>query len=515
MSAIETGQPHQPITSEQACARASSDTDCDPNLPRRITVDQGSGNSPNDSQPPFKYNASLHALDTTPPQAYPSIVSPHSQTPLSAGLRVRTDLMLGKQHQDLSNADPKRTHSHADSREPSDATALPVRSPSLRSTLAAARPRTDSLSPASALSSPGIGPLMELTPLPSPVTAMGSPTSWRRSSDCGDCDENIPEVDKISTPMGSHLEPLVFTRTSPKKHRTPMGILSAAQGIHGPELQQNTEIKASSHARNRSLSEYVPDSTQVPRTRNIVVSGSGGLPNWQPLSPPDSHMHREEYLAVQRGLTLHTHKPPTPPTSNRGADSSDLENPTLSPDAPKGLLPLRYEARTIRGGKVQRWRAIRQLGKGTFSTVMLAINEDLCSRALASQPDDIPGETINEDRVDPHALVAVKVCEQGPAGGADEAKVETSLKREVEIMKSIHHPSLVHLKAFSIVDRRALLVLNYCAGGDLFDLASLKLELLVPSLTRRIFAELVGAVHYLHMQYIVHRDIKLESIPHI
>ena len=32
-----------------------------------------------------------------------------------------------------------------------------------------------------------------------------------------------------------------------------------------------------------------------------------------------------------------------------------------------------------------------------------------------------------------------------------------------------------------------------------------------PNLTRRIFAELVAAVRYLHANFIVHRDIKLES----
>ena len=510
MSATKVGQPHQPFTSDESCARASSDTDCDSINSKTIPSGQASGIFPSSLQPTFQYNASLHALDTASPQAHPTIVSPH--TPHSAGLRVKTDLLVETRREDSTRTEPKLIYNQAETQEPSTSTGLPVRSSSVRSTLGAARPRAVSLSPASALSSPGVGPIMDLTPLPSPITAVGTPASWRRSIDSGDRDGNTQEMDTVSTPMGGHLEPIAFARTSPKKHGVRTSILSTAQGMDGPELKQIKAANALSHARNRSLSEYVPDPVAVPRMRNIVVSGSGVHPVLQPLSPPDSHMHREEYLAVQRGLTLPTTKPPTPPRSYRGTDSSDLDSPILSPGSPKGQLPLRYEARTIRGGKLKQWRAIRLLGKGTFSTVMLAIDENVGSKALPRPSNDVLGELVDEDQVDPHALVAVKVCEQGPAGGVDEAKVETSLKREVEILKSIHHPSLVHLKAFSVIDRRALLVLNYCAGGDLFDLASLKLELLVPNLIRRIFAELVAAVHYLHTQYIVHRDIKLESM---
>ena len=291
-------------------------------------------------------------------------------------------------------------------------------------------------------------------------------------------------------------EPVEFPQASPKKRKIPLVAMDMTS-----EQAQIYNANAAAYTKNRSVSEYVPEGMQIPRSRNIVVSTSGGPPITTSLSPPDDHMHREQYLAIQRGLTISIPKPPTPPDSNRGADSADLESPPSSPKLSEGPLPLLYEANMVHGGDLRRWRGLRQLGKGTFSTVILATSEGV----------DNP-TTLNENQVSPKSLVAVKICEHGPAGGADEKKIEISIKRELEIMKSIYHPSLVHLKAVRICERQAFLVLSYCAGGDLFELASLKLDILTPSLICRIFSELVAAVLYLHLQYIVHRDIKLESI---
>ena len=506
-SSTKARPPHLPLTSAPLTHRLDSTT-IDQSQPSGLVEEQLATTTLDlpVSQPAFQYNASIHVFDTAPPQTHPTIV-PQPQTPLSAGLRLRTK-SLSEALSGTSAIPIPLTEASLD--QPSVNTGPPVRSSSVRSALSAARQNIGSLSPGSAFSSPGLGPLQDITPLPSPIAAT-SPGPWIKILDETD-PSAIVSTAAMMNPMGSPSEPINFARASPKKRPAHGSLASPVNGTYGIDSQIRA-INAINHAKNRSNSEYVPESMHVPRPRNIVVSGSTVPLPLHPQSPPIEALHREEYLAVQRGITVPIAKPPTPPKSNRETDSSDQESPPASPQIGKEPLPLRYEARMVNKEEVKQWRAIRQLGQGTFSTVMLATSQvagEDYRVDLGKVTSKVPTE--EEQRLDPRSLVAVKICERGPAGGADEKKIEVSLKRELEILKSIDHPSLVHLKAVNIMDQRALLVLNYCAGGDLFDLAVAKPDLLVPSLIRRIFAELVAAVQYLHSQYIVHRDIKLESM---
>lgn len=451
-----------------------------------------------ESQPSFQHTTMLHPLDTTLVQSPPTIVSPHNSTPQSAGLRIQTDHLLEKtqQSRDLTK---DRTHSaEAPAQQTVFNAGLPVRTSSIRSVYGSRPHRTDSLSPGSVMSSPGVGPLVDMTPLPSPISLWGSPKSWRTAN----IDDEIGTADdadiEVEASQGSpQFTP--FTRIPSRKRKIP----TVARSSNDQETQ-SYNVNTTAHTRQRSISDYVPDGMPIPRSRNVVVSTSKAPEVGQALSPPpDDHMHREQHLAIQRGLTVP--KPPTPPDSNHGRDSLDQKNDIQIARSARSEDPTVYEARTLRQGRMTRWQALRRLGKGEFSSVYLA---------TSSIPEQFVqgGSSLDEADIDPRTLVAVKVAEHGPAGGADAQKVETSIRREVELMKSIHHPSLVQLEAVSELDRRTIIVENYCAGGDLFELASEKLPFLIPTLIRRIFTELVAAVHYLHLEYIVHRDIKLESM---
>lgn len=251
-----------------------------------------------------------------------------------------------------------------------------------------------------------------------------------------------------------------------------------------------------SHARNRSLSEYVPPPQAVLKPASPPTNGAGCV-SPPPRQTVQNKLHREEYLAVQRGITLPRAALPTPPSTGQGVESIDtgaLAGTSLS------STPV-YLVTSIRTQQPRRYRMIRQLGRGTFSQVVLAVRE-FAHDADVQPVWGFPAQP---------RLVAVKVVEHGPAGGADQERVEVSLQREVEILKSINHPSIVQLKAFGSNDKTALLVLDYCPGGDLFEVASQNPRCLTPPVVCRMFAELVAAVRYLHDNLIVHRDIKLES----
>ncbi|CAN6651082.1 serine/threonine-protein kinase Kin4p [Trichomonascus vanleenenianus] len=127
------------------------------------------------------------------------------------------------------------------------------------------------------------------------------------------------------------------------------------------------------------------------------------------------------------------------------------------------------------------------LGQGEFGKVKLGWRKD------GKQPEQVAIKLIRKDTVPP------------------KSNRETKVFREINALKILTHPNIVHLEQVIQNDKYIGIVLEYASGGELFD-HILTHRYLKDSVACRLFAQLVSGVHYLHSKGIVHRDLKLENL---
>ncbi|KXX73106.1 Serine/threonine-protein kinase ppk16 [Madurella mycetomatis] len=90
-------------------------------------------------------------------------------------------------------------------------------------------------------------------------------------------------------------------------------------------------------------------------------------------------------------------------------------------------------------------------------------------------------------------------------------KDDSNLAREIHHHRQFVHPHIARLYEVIVTETLVWLVLEYCPGDELYNYL-LKHGKLPVDKVQRIFAQLVGAVCYVHQQSCVHRDLKLENI---
>ena len=104
--------------------------------------------------------------------------------------------------------------------------------------------------------------------------------------------------------------------------------------------------------------------------------------------------------------------------------------------------------------------------------------------------------------------VAIKIMSKNDMSTFDLEQV----KNEVEILKIANHPNIIKLhKVFESVDY-IYIIMEYCAGGDLFSYLEQRQFKLKEERAAQIIQQLSTAVYFLHEYGIIHRDLKPENI---
>ncbi|KIV94688.1 hypothetical protein PV10_02432 [Exophiala mesophila] len=91
------------------------------------------------------------------------------------------------------------------------------------------------------------------------------------------------------------------------------------------------------------------------------------------------------------------------------------------------------------------------------------------------------------------------------------SKQDANLAREIHHHRQFIHPHIARLYEVIVTESSVWLALEYCPGDELYNYLCRKGALPLET-AQKIFAQLVGAVTYIHSKSCVHRDLKLENV---
>ncbi|CEJ54500.1 Putative Protein kinase domain protein [Penicillium brasilianum] len=137
--------------------------------------------------------------------------------------------------------------------------------------------------------------------------------------------------------------------------------------------------------------------------------------------------------------------------------------------------------------------------------------EEFSSKDLRSVGNYTIGRLIGKGSFGKVYLASHKLTNGSKVVLKSSSKEDTNLAREIHHHRQFLHPHIARLYEVVVTEDLVWLVLEYCAGDELYNYL-LRHGPLPVNKVKRIFTQLVGAVAYVHSKSCVHRDLKLENI---
>mmetsp|Transcript_49800 Transcript_49800/g.57152 ORF Transcript_49800/g.57152 Transcript_49800/m.57152 type:complete len:524 (+) Transcript_49800:68-1639(+) len=123
------------------------------------------------------------------------------------------------------------------------------------------------------------------------------------------------------------------------------------------------------------------------------------------------------------------------------------------------------------------------------------------------------GEVMQVYDKEKERIVAMKILKKSklPSRYSTDEREVKKLKREINILKRLDHPNIIHVYEFFQTDENYYIVTEFCPGGELFD-KIVDCGFFNEHLAAKICKQLLSAVAFCHSHNIVHRDLKPENI---
>ncbi|TID26421.1 Pkinase-domain-containing protein [Venturia nashicola] len=281
---------------------------------------------------------------------------------------------------------------------------------------------------------------------------------------------------------GSSRESAVYMKEAEAYQRA--AAANAAQGRRRAEESASRKETGSSgrskpspgHSRSQSAVGQPPMGTDLPREDSTII-------NRLVIDDPADDLEREKArIAESRPLPI------SDDMSSSKTGQSTLVGSDAMQDGPGHSAPRTRQEKSERRVKETRFGEYilgQTLGEGEFGKVKMGWKRD------------------------GGVQVAIKLIRRETLGSNPSRLPK--IYREIQILRGLQHPNIVRLHEMVETERHIGIILEYASGGELFDYI-LQHRFLKDNAARRLFAQLVSGVGYLHKKGIVHRDLKLENL---